>query len=98
MPYGKKKLIIFGVSTLSGVVAGVVALIAVNASFLKAPAACRQERYPPPNRPPAQLAALAEPDYKAIAERNLFRAKLQVEIPKPKTEEELEEEALTDDR
>ena len=28
-------------------------------------------------------------------ERNLFRAKLQVEIPKPKTEKEIEEEALT---
>ena len=38
---------------------------------------------------------IAEPDYKAITERNLFRAKLQVEIPKPKTEKELEEEALT---
>jgi general secretion pathway protein C len=36
-----------------------------------------------------------EPDYKAITQRNLFRAKLQVEIPKPKTEKEIEEEALT---
>ena len=36
-----------------------------------------------------------ERDYKALMDRNLFRAKLQVEIPKPKTEKEIEEEALT---
>ncbi len=95
MPYGEKKLIIFGVSTLSGVVAGIIALIAVNASFLKAPGAVAARAISSPKPAAGRLASLAEPDYKAIAERNLFRAKLQVEIPKPKTEEELEEEALT---
>ena len=56
----------------------------------------RRERHPRPGQlRPCKLAALAEPDYKAITERNLFRAKLQVEIPKPKTEKEIEEEALT---
>jgi hypothetical protein len=35
-----------------------------------------------------------ESDYSVIAERNLFRAKLAIEIPKPKSEKELEEEAL----
>ena len=92
MTYDRTKLITFGTSTLSGVVAAVVILIVVNASFLKAPG----------NPPPAsasragegQPAPIAEPDYKSIAERNLFRAQLQIEIPKPKTEAELEEEAL----
>ena len=96
MRYDKKKLIIFGISTISGVLAAIVVLIAVNASFLKIPDS------PPPRAAsapkaaaPGQVAASAEPDYKAITERNLFRAKLQVEIPKPKSAEEIEEEALT---
>ena len=95
MPYEKKKLIIFGVATISGVVAGVIVLIAVNASFLKAPGSPPARAVSAARSAGGQLVVLAEPDYKAITERNLFRAKLQVEIPKPKTEEELEEEALT---
>ena len=95
MRYERKKLIIFGASTVSGMVAAAIVLIAVNASFLKIP------DNPPPRATsapraatPAQLAVIAEPDYKAITERNLFRAKLRVEIPKRKTEKEIEEEAL----
>src|SRR5208283_1547162 len=96
MRYEKKELIISGISTVSGVVAAIIVLIAVNASFLRVPDG-------PPVKAtsalgavaPVQAAALAEPDYKAITERNLFRAMLQVEIPKPKTEKEIEEEALT---
>ncbi len=91
MRYEKEKLIIFGVSTISGVVAAIIVLTAVNASFLKVP------DNPPPRATsaPGAVTALAEPDYKAITERNLFRAMLQVEIPKPKTEKEIEEETLT---
>ncbi len=96
MRYEKKELIVSGISTVSGVVAAIIVLIAVNASFLRVPDS-------PPMRATSaagavasvQAAALSEPDYKAIIERNLFRARLQVEIPKPKTEKEIEEEALT---
>jgi general secretion pathway protein C len=96
MRYEKKKLIIFGTSTVSGVVAAVIVLIAVNASFLKIPdSPPARATSAPRTATPTQLAVIAEPDYKAITERNLFRAKLQVEIPKPKTEKEIEEEALT---
>jgi general secretion pathway protein C len=90
----RKKLITFGISTLSGVVAGTVALIVINASFLKVPG-------PPPasvvsaSRAETEQPAPVEPDYTAIAQRNLFRAKLEVEIPKPKSPHEIEEETLT---
>ncbi len=96
MQYEKTKLIIIGISTITGVVAAVIVLIAVNASFLKVPDNPPAKAMSAPKAPaPGPLAALAEPDYKAITERNLFRAKLQVEIPKPKSEKEIEEEALT---
>jgi general secretion pathway protein C len=92
----EKKLIIFGTSTVSGVVAAVIVLIAVNASFLKIPdSPPARATSAPRTATSGQLAAIAEPDYKAITERNLFRAKLQAEIPRPKTEKEVEEEALT---
>jgi general secretion pathway protein C len=95
MRYEKRKLIIFGASTVAGVVAAVSVLIAVNASFLKIPdSPPERATYTPGPATPAQLAVFAEPDYKVITQRNLFRAKLQIEIPKPKTEKELEEEAL----
>lgn len=96
----KTRLILpFGISTLSGVVVGVVALLAINASLLRVPDAPS----PSPLRflqstvqtPAAQSSAGTERDYKSLMERNLFRAKLQVEIPKPKSEKEIEEETLT---
>jgi type II secretory pathway component PulC len=84
----------FGISTLSGVVAGVIALLAINASLLRVPDAPQ-----PSTRQAVQTAgqpsASGERDYRPLMERNLFRAKLQVEIPKPKTEKEIEEEMLT---
>lgn len=90
-----RKLIIPGISTLSGVVAAVVVLIVINASLLGMPDASPQAQ-PAGGRPSiGQPAGPAEPDYKAITERNLFRAKLQIEIPKPKSEREIEEETLT---
>ena len=92
---GRMRIIPFGISTLSGVVVGVVILFAVNAALLRVPDAPQ----PPPAKPVqaanSQPTDPAEPDYKALMERNLFRAKLQVEIPKPKSEKEIEEEALT---
>ena len=90
-----KKLIILGISTLSGVVAGIVVLIVANASLLRMPDVSPQVQ-PSGSRPNiSQPAGPAEPDYKAIIERNLFRAKLQIEIPRAKSEKEIEEETLT---
>ena len=87
----RKPLITFGISTLSGALAGIVGLIVVNASFLKAPGPM-----PAPvvsaSRVQTEQPAPAEPDYAAIVQRNLFRAKLQIGIPKPKSPEQIEEE------
>ncbi len=95
MRYDRKKGIILGVSTLVGVIAGAIVLMMINASFLKAP-----------DGPPQMAAAVAAlrtagtqappsgPDYAAITQRNLFRAKLEAEIPKQKTAAEIEEEKL----
>jgi type II secretory pathway component PulC len=96
MAIERTKLILpFGISTLSGIVVGVVVLLAINASLLRVP-----EAPPPSPLRTAQVAggqpsAPGERDYKPLMERNLFRAKLQIEIPKPKTEKEIEEEMLT---
>jgi type II secretory pathway component PulC len=89
---GRTKIVAFGVSTLAGAVLAVMILISVNASLLKIPE--MPVARPTPSRTLGQVGDSAEPDYNAVIERNLFRAKLQVEIPKPKTEQEIEEEAL----
>ena len=95
MAIDRTRMIPFGISTLSGVVVGVVILLAINAALLRVP----DVPQPPPVKPvqatTSQPTGPVEPDYKALMERNLFRAKLQVEIPKPKSEKEIEEEALT---
>ncbi len=95
MRFDRKKGIILGISTLAGVIAGTVLLMMINASFLKAPdvlpqaaaaAAVAKDAYAP--------AAPGGPDYGAITQRNLFRAKLQTEVPRQKTAAEIEEETL----
>jgi type II secretory pathway component PulC len=88
-------MIPFGISTLSGVVVGVVILLAINAALLRVPDVPQPPSAKPVQTASSQSAGSVEPDYKALMERNLFRAKLQVEIPKPKSEKEIEEEALT---
>ena len=84
----------FAISTLSGVVVGVVTLLAINAALLRVPDVAQPAAEKQVQTAASQQAAPAEDDYKALMERNLFRAKLQVEIPKPKTEKEIEEETL----
>jgi type II secretion system protein C len=93
----KRRIIWLAISTVVGTVAAGVVLIAIDASIRRipdTPSGSVVAGLQPANqdRPPDSL---APPDYKAIADRNLFRAQLQVEVPKPKTEKELEEEALT---
>ena len=84
-----------GISALSGIVVGVVTLLVINASLLRVPDVVQSAGPRAAQSPGAQPPTIAERDYKPLMERNLFRAKLQVEIPKPKTEKEIEEEALT---
>jgi type II secretory pathway component PulC len=85
------KLVLFGVSTLLGAIIATVILMALNASLLRVPDAPQS----PPSRAGQASPNPVEQDYKAITERNLFRARLQAEIPKAKTEKEAEEEILT---
>ncbi len=85
-----------GVSTLSGTVLGVAALILLNASLLCIPLPTDwKNRSGSRNKAPVGAPPDAPSDYTAITERNLFRARLQAEIPKPKSEKEIEEELLT---
>jgi type II secretory pathway component PulC len=93
MVQGTKKILAFCISTVVGGVLAVIILIAVNTSLLRIPEVPAAKSTPGPAGTPPE--SPLEPDYKAISERNLFRAKLQTEIPKPKTEKELEDEALT---
>lgn len=90
-----RKLVPFGVATLLGVIIAIVILIAINASLLRVPDVTQsplsRADQATSERPPNPV----EPDYKAITERNLFRAKLLAEIPKPEKEKETEEETLT---
>lgn len=92
---GSVRIVPFTISTLSGVVVGVLVLLAVNAALLRVPDVPQPLAEKPAQRASSQPAGPAEDEYKALMERNLFRAKLQLEIPKPKTEKEIEEETLT---
>jgi type II secretion system protein C len=89
----RKQLIISAVSTLAGTLVGVIALIVLDASLLKIPVTFDGKSRTIPRKPEAEPKADST-DYKAITERNLFRAKLQTEILKPKSEKEIEEETL----
>jgi type II secretory pathway component PulC len=95
MRYDLKKIVILGASTFLGVIAAIVVLMMINASFLRMPDGVPQAAAAVPPRAAGETAAPSGPDYGAITQRNLFRAKLQVEIPKPKTGAEIEEERLT---
>ncbi len=91
----RKRFFMFaGVSTLAGILLGVIALIALDASLLTIP--LPMDRKGHAGLPKTETAPLPDGsrDYKAVAERNLFRAKLQAEIQTPKSEKEIEEELL----
>jgi type II secretion system protein C len=91
----RKTVIPFAVSTGVAIVAAVVILMAIDASLLRIPQVDSKPKQRQGSVPPGGNAPLPTPDYKAITERNLFRAQLQVEIPKPKSPKEIEEELLT---
>ena len=96
MGYDRKKGVILGVSTLAGVIAGTVVLMMINASFLKTPDGLPQTAATAAPLKDAAPAVPGGPDYGAITRRNLFRAKLQIELPRQKTAAEIEEDTLTD--
>jgi hypothetical protein len=88
-----KKILAVAIATGAGILLGIITLLIINASLLRypEPSAAAGDTSGPAS---AQAPATAEADYKAIADRNLFRAKLQVELPKPKPDKEIEEEML----
>ncbi|MGD0233853.1 MAG: type II secretion system protein N [Syntrophorhabdales bacterium] len=91
----RQRLLMFaGVSTLAGVFLGVIALIALDASLLSIPLPVGWKGGAGSQRTEREFIADGSKDYKAVTERNLFRAKLQAEIPKPRSEKEIEEEML----
>ncbi len=92
---GRTIIISLAISTLAGVIIGLVILIVIKSSLMRIPDAPSAPRTGSGQAKADQSPLVSEPDYKAITERNLFRAKLQIEIPKPKTEKEIEEEALS---
>jgi type II secretory pathway component PulC len=97
----KAWVIAFAVATVAAGIVSAVIIMVVNANLMKMPLpggtgnVPKVLSVPAKGNPPKEETRKPETDYSAITERNLFRAKLQVEIPKPRTEKEIEEEALT---
>jgi type II secretory pathway component PulC len=89
-----RRLLPFGISTLAGILAGVVILLVIDASLLRIPVLFDRKITSAVQKRESDAAQESAKDYKAVTERNLFRAKLQAEIPKQKSEKEIEEEAL----
>ena len=90
----RRLLIGAGASTFAGVLLGVIALIALNASLLSIPLPVDWKGRPGREDTGRARKGPGSKEYNAITERNLFRAKLQAEIPKPRSEKEIEEEML----
>ncbi len=95
-PKAKRYVVVFAISSAAAAVVSIVLLILLNASLLKLPvqAPATKQRVEAPSTP-KEAPAKGEAEYSVITERNLFRAKLQTEIPREKTEREIEEENLT---
>ena len=91
----KRKIVAFALSTVSAVVIAVIILLCINASLMKVPV---KSQIPEPvaRHESASQPSPAPADFSAIQTRNLFRTKLEAEIPIAKTEKEIEEEALWD--
>ncbi len=93
-----KKLVPFGISTALAILVAVVLLLFINASLLKIPLRARGPDLQAARPQSAAAEEQSRPEaaeYGAIGARNLFRAKLDAELPKQKTEKEIEEEALS---
>ncbi|MCX8021926.1 MAG: PDZ domain-containing protein [Syntrophorhabdaceae bacterium] len=90
-PYG----VLFLISTGLAIVFSVLFLIFLNTSLMKIPIQGGTHQATLGKSVTKDPSENIKVDYNAILDRNLFRAKLEVEIPKPKSEKELEEERLT---
>ncbi|HME44615.1 MAG TPA: type II secretion system protein N [Syntrophorhabdales bacterium] len=90
----RRLLILAGASTFAGLFLGVLALIALDVSLLNIPLPVDWKGRAGSQKTGGELAKDGSTEYKAVTERNLFRAKLQAEIPKPMSEKEIEEETL----
>jgi type II secretory pathway component PulC len=91
----QKRLLMFaGVSTLTGAFLAIVALIVLDASLLSIPMPLGLKARTGSQKGEGETSADASKSYKAVTERNLFRARLEAEIPKPRSDKEIEEEML----
>jgi type II secretory pathway component PulC len=84
------------VSSAAAVLTAVVLLIIINASVMKIPLQSIGKNIYGRAVSVQNPSAEAKADYDAIIKRNLFRAKLQAEMPVTKTEKQIEEERLTE--
>jgi len=82
------------VSVSIAVVVSFVLLMLINSSFMRMPLTSGIPSVKPAGMHTTAGQTGTGPNYDAIGERNLFRAKLQIELPKPKTKEEIEEEVF----
>mgnify|MGYP005838481861 CR=1 FL=1 len=80
------------VSVAVGTVAAIALLMVINSSLLSLPSQGPGHIRAPGPASSSETATDLASKYAVIADRNLFRSQLQVELPKPKTEKELEEE------
>lgn len=87
--YVVPSVILFGVV----LVLSIIMLMIINTSLMRIPIQ-NMSKFQKNAQAGAHDEGVANPDnkYSAISDRNLFRTKLQIELPKPKTEKEIEEE------
>lgn len=79
------------ISFAVAILLAIVILMFVNMAILRIPVQSNSQRQESVTRP-SDDGANPESKYSAIAERNLFRSKLQTELPRPKTDREIEED------
>ena len=92
----KKYLLPFAISSAAAILTAVIILIVINASLMKIPLQGTGKNIYAKSVVVQDPSANMRADYDAITSRNLFRAKLQTEIPVPKSEKQIEEEQLTE--
>jgi len=92
----KKYLLPFAISSAAAVLAAVIILIVINTSVMKIPLQVAGKNAYAKSVAVQDPSANVKAGYDAITNRNLFRAKLETEIPVPKSEKQIEEEQLTE--
>jgi len=85
----------FGIASAVGIISSMVVLIFIHNSVMRLPFQHGIQGGPAQGAITRSSSLDKSAIYNPIAERNLFRAQLQIELPKPKTPKEIEEEMLT---